>query len=60
MSIEAGRSAYNDTIVATNNQQVLAMIVRLRYGESSGLLAVSSVTANMKVGTNAGSEFGFG
>jgi len=58
--IRGGRSAYNDTIIATNNQQLLAMIVRMRYGESSGLLAVSSITSNMKFQTNAGSEFGFG
>lgn len=59
-SIRGSRSAYNDTIVATNNQQVLALIVRMRYGEPSGLLAVSSITSNMKFQTNAGSEFGFG
>jgi hypothetical protein len=41
-SIRGGRAAYNDAIVATHNQQVLAMIVRMRYGETSGLLAVSS------------------
>ena len=58
--IRGGRSAYNDTIVATNNQQVLAVIVRTRYGEPSGLLAVSSITSNMKFQTNAGAEFGFG
>jgi hypothetical protein len=59
-SIRGSRSSYNDTIVATNNQQVLAMIVRTRYGEPSGLLAVSSITSNMKFQANAGSEFGFG
>ena len=59
-SIRGSRSAYNDAIVATNNQQVLAMMVRMRYGESSGLLAVSSVTANLNIQAAIGSEFGVG
>ena len=59
-SIRGGRPAYNDAIVATNNQQVLAMIVRMRYGEPAGLLAVSSVTANIQIRANAGGEFGIG
>ena len=59
-SIQGGRAAYNDAIVATNNQQVLAMIVRIRYGEPAGLLAVSSITANIQIGANAGAEFGIG
>jgi hypothetical protein len=59
-SIKSGRSAYNDAIVTTNNQQVLAMIVRMRYGEPTGMLAVSSVTANLRIQATAGSEFGIG
>lgn len=59
-AIQGGRAAYNEAIVATNNQQVLSMIVRTRYGETSGLLAVSSVTASLRVGASAGAEFGFG
>ena len=59
-SIRSGRAAYNDAIVATNNQQVLAMIVRMRYGEPSGLLAVSSITANVRIRAKAGAEFGVG
>jgi hypothetical protein len=59
-AIKGSRAAYNDAIVVTNNQQVLAMVVRMRYGEPSGLLAVSSVTANLNIQANVGSEFGFG
>ncbi len=59
-SIKSGRAAYNDAIIATNNQQVLAMIVRMRYGEPAGLLAVTSITANLHIQTSAGTEFGFG
>jgi hypothetical protein len=59
-SIRASRAAYNDAIVTTSNQQVLAMIVRMRYGEPSGLLAVSSITANLNIQGRIGSEFGIG
>jgi hypothetical protein len=59
-SINNGRSAYNEAIVTTNNEQVLAMIVRMRYGEPNGLLAVSSVTANLHIQSRVGSEFGIG
>jgi hypothetical protein len=59
-SIRSGRSAYNEAIIATNNQQVLGMIVRMRYGEPTGLLAVTSVTANLHIQASIGSEFGIG
>jgi hypothetical protein len=59
-SIRNGRAAYSDAIVATNSQQVLGMMVRMRYGEPSGLLAVSSVTANLHVQASAGTEIGVG
>lgn len=59
-TIRSGRAVYNDAITATNNQQVLAMIVRMRYGEPSGLLAVTAVTANVRFQVNASSQFGIG
>jgi hypothetical protein len=59
-AIRTGRASYNDAIVTTNNQQVLAMMVRVRYGEPSGLLAVASVTANLHIQTSFGTEIGFG
>jgi hypothetical protein len=59
-SIRGSRAAYNEAIISTNNQQVLGMIVRIRYGEPTGLLAVSSITANMQIRANAGAEFGIG
>lgn len=59
-SIKGGRASYNEAIVQTNNEQVLAMIVRMRYGEPVGLLAVSSVTANLHIQATLGSEFGIG
>lgn len=59
-SIKYSRAAYNDVIVATNSQQVLEMMVRMRYGEPTGLLAVSTVTANLHIQGTIGSEFGIG
>lgn len=59
-AIRGGRLAYNDAIIATNGQQVLMTIVRMRYGEPTGLLAVSSVTANMSIRGTVGAQFGIG
>jgi len=59
-SIRGSRMAYNDAILATNDQQVLAMIVRMRYGEATGLLAVSSITASMSIQASAGGQVGIG
>jgi hypothetical protein len=59
-AIKNGRAAYNDAIIATNSQQVLAMLVRMRYGEPTGMLAVASVTANLHIQTTVGAEFGIG
>jgi hypothetical protein len=58
--IRGGRAAYNDAIVATNNEQLLAMIVRMRYQEPTGLLAVASITANVRIQANVGAQFGVG
>ncbi len=59
-SIRNGRSVYNEAINDTNNQQLLMVVIRARYSENASLLAVSSVTANVSVVTNAGVQFGFG
>jgi hypothetical protein len=58
--IRIGRPAYNEVITQTNSEQILAMIVRMRYAEPSGLLAVSSVTANVRYQVNAEAQFGIG
>ena len=55
-----GRLAYNEAIIKTDNQQMLLLVVRNRYGERSNLLAVASVTANVRVAANAGIEAGVG
>ena len=59
-SIRSGRMAYNEAISETNNQQILKLVVQDRYEERGNLLAVSSVTANVKVSSRAGIQAGFG
>ena len=59
-ALGAGRGAYNDVIARTSSEQTLGLIVRLRYSDPIGLLAVSSVTAGLKFSTQATGEAGFG
>jgi hypothetical protein len=59
-SIRGGRLAYNEAINDTNNQQMLMILVHNRYEERGNLLAVASVTANVRVASSAGIQAGFG
>jgi len=58
--IRSGRPAYNDAILATNDQQLLQNIVRMRFGDGLGFLTVSSVTANVRVGADGVVNLGIG
>jgi len=58
--IRSGRPAYNDAILATNDQQLLQNIVRMRFGDGLGFLTVSSVTANVRVGASGTVNAGVG
>ncbi len=59
-SISAGRAGYNEAINRTEDEQMLLAIVKGRYGETSSLLAVSGVAANVRFATSASIEAGFG
>jgi hypothetical protein len=59
-TLAAGRSTYNAVINQTEDEQILAIIVRQRYDETFGMLAVASVTASVKVSTNVGGNVGLG
>jgi len=59
-SIKSGRLSYNEAIAQTNNQQMLMAVIKNRYEETGNLLAVSSVTANVRVTTSTGIQLGFG
>jgi hypothetical protein len=58
--VRSGRPAYNDAILATSDEQLLQNIVRTRFVDSIGFLAVSSVTANVSVTATGGIQLGFG
>ncbi len=59
-SISMGRADYNEVINRTEDEQMLLSIIKGRYGETSSLLAVKNVAANVRFSTNAGVEAGFG
>ncbi len=59
-SISHGRGAYNEVIARTDDEQSLAFIVRLRYGESTNFLTVASITANVRFSANAQAQIGIG
>lgn len=58
--LSRGRAAYNDVLTETNAEQTLAYIVKLRYGILSSMLAVSTITANVKFVARAGVNVGVG
>ena len=59
-SLRNSRMAYNEAIIATNNQQLLMVAVHDRYEENASLLFVSSVTANVHTTATAGVQLGVG
>lgn len=59
-SISSGRITYAEAINKTEDEQILLSIVKGRYGETSSLLAVNGVAANMRFNATAGLELGFG
>ncbi|MDX2477752.1 MAG: hypothetical protein QNL05_10370 [Gammaproteobacteria bacterium] len=59
-AIRSGRLAYNNAIIETENQQMLMVAIHNRYQERGNLLAVASVTANVRVRTSAGIQPGIG
>jgi hypothetical protein len=59
-ALSSGRSAYNAVINETEDEQILSMIVRQRYDETFGMLAVSSVTASLRIGASIGGNVGVG
>jgi len=59
-ALSSGRGTYNDVINRTEDEQILSMIVRQRYDDTYGLLAVASVTANLKLGASLGANVGIG
>lgn len=59
-SISVGRADYNEAIKKSEDEQMLLAVIEGRYGETSSLLAVSSIAANIRFRANAGVNVGFG
>ncbi len=59
-ALSRGRAAYAEVIAETNAEQSLGLLVRLRYGAPWSLVAVSSVTANVRFNAIARGEIGVG
>jgi hypothetical protein len=59
-AISNGRRDYNEAIARTDNEQLLMSVIHNRYQERGSLLAVASVTANVRISTSTGVELGFG
>jgi hypothetical protein len=59
-AISRGRADYNQVINRTGDEQMLMHIVQNRYGETSGMLAVTSVTANVRIAGRADINVGIG
>lgn len=53
-AIERTHPAYNEAIIASENEQMLQNIVRLRYRDVAFFLEIGSVTASLSLRTNAG------
>lgn len=60
VSLGGGRSAYNRIVNQTEDEQLLSAIVRHRYDETFGLLAVTSITANIRLSSSVGVNAGIG
>ena len=59
-SITAGRGVYTEVINRTEDEQILNVLVRMRYDETFGMMSVASVTANLRFSTRAGAQIGVG
>ena len=59
-AITAGRGTYTEVINKTEDEQILGVLVRERYDETSGLISVASITANLRFSAQATTDIGIG
>ena len=59
-AISGGRGAYAEVINRTADEEILNVIVRMRYNETFGMISVASVTANLRFSAQVGTNLGFG
>jgi len=58
--LNQGRPAYNEAIASTNAEQLLALIIKMRYGMPSSLMTVASITANIRFSADVNAQVGIG
>ncbi|MEN8132447.1 MAG: hypothetical protein ABFS45_20160 [Pseudomonadota bacterium] len=59
-SISGGRGVYAEVINRTADEEILNVIVRMRYEETFGMMSVASITANLRFSTQVGTNIGVG
>jgi len=59
-TLAGGRGLYNEVINATEDEQTLNMIVRDRYAETFGMLAVTNVTASVRAAAHLTADAAIG
>jgi len=59
-TLAGGRGLYNEVINATEDEQTLNMIVRDRYAETFGMLAVTNVTASVRAEAHLSADAAIG
>ena len=59
-AISGGRGIYAEVINRTEDEEILNVIVRMRYDETFGMISVVSVTANLRFSAQVGTNIGIG
>lgn len=59
-AISGGRGVYAEVINRTADEEILNVIVRMRYDETFGMISVASVTANLRFSAQVGTNIGVG
>ena len=59
-ALSRGRGAYAEVITKTEDEQLLNIIVRERYDETTSMLAVASITASLRFRAQLGANVGVG
>ena len=59
-AISGGRGVYAEVINRTADEEILNVIVRMRYDETFDMISVASVTANLRFSARVGTNIGMG
>ena len=59
-AISGGRGVYAEVINRTADEEILNVIVRMRYDETFGMISVANITANLRFSAQVGTNIGVG